>query len=280
LYIFADGPKDNIDAEGSQRIAEVRSLIRKVRWCRELEIIEASRNQGLAESICGGVGRVLERHDRVIVLEDDLETSPGFLKYMNDALELYEGEPRVFQVSGSMVRNRLWLASTGFLRVPTSWGWGTWRRAWTHYRDDANNLLLEVEQRGRQDFDLDGYSFHYEELKRNVSGELHTWAVRWYASVFLKDGLCLYPRLSLVRNHGFDGTGAHCHDDKSKYYSSLRLGKNIDVSKQALTEDHRYLKAMQSHYRYLLQLWTGTRVRDRLRKKVYRSLKRNKCEHC
>jgi GT2 family glycosyltransferase len=273
LYVFADGPKNNIDAEGLQRIAEVRTLIRQDRWCREVEIIEADRNQGLAQSICAGVSSILDTHDRVIVLEDDLETSPGFLGYMNDALELYQVEPRVFQISGFMVRNRPWVPSTGFLRVTSSWGWGTWRRAWAHYRDDADNLLREVEQKGRFPFDLDGHSFHYQELERNVRGELRTWAVRWYASVFLKDGLCLYPRQSLVRNLGFDGTGVHCHDDKSQYHSGLRLASNIDVSKQTIVEDQRYLKAMQSHYRYLLQLWTGTRVRDRLRKKVNRAIR-------
>ena len=275
LYIFADGPKDNTDAEGLQRIAEVRALVRLERWCGEVQIIEADTNQGLARNIRGGVSSVLDAHDRVIVLEDDLEVSVGFLRYMNDALELYQGEPRVFQISGFMVRNRRWAPSTGFLRVTTSWGWGTWRRAWAYYRDDADNLLREVEQRGRFKFDLDGHSFHFEELERNVRGELRTWAVRWYASVFLNDGLCLYPRLSLVRNRGFDGTGVHCHDDKSQYHSSLRMAKKIDVSRQALMEDQQYLKAMQSHYLHLLQLWTGTRVRDRLRNKVYRALKGN-----
>jgi hypothetical protein len=167
-----------------------------------------------------------------------------------------------------MVRNRPWAPSTGFLRVTTSWGWGTWRRAWAHYCDDADNLLRGVAQKGRFEFDLDGHSFHFEELERNVRGELRTWAVRWYASVFLNDGLCLYPRLSLVRNHGFDGTGMHCNDDKSYQYQKMSIARKATVVQRPLVEDPVYLGSMQKHYARLLRTWTGTRFVDRARRKL------------
>src|SRR5690606_5120794 len=37
----------------------------------------------------------------------------------------------------------------------------------------------------------------------------NSWAIRWYASVFLNNGLVLYPSKSLVENIGHDGTGVH-----------------------------------------------------------------------
>lgn len=275
LYIFSDGPKEDANDNDRQHIGKVRELIRSGSWCRTVKIIESAENRGLADSIREGVSSVLQSHDRVIVLEDDLETSRGFLTYMNDALELYADEAKVFQVSGFMVKNRPWVQPTGFLRVSTSWGWGTWRRAWRYYRDDADNLLSEVAQKGKSKFDLDGHSFHFEELERNVSGDLRTWAVRWYASVFLNDGLCLYPRRSLVRNLGFDGTGVNCHDDQTRYQQTLKLAKAISVLPQNLHEDGRYLRAMQLHYDRLLQQWTKTRFRDRLSNKIRRTLGMN-----
>ncbi|MFC1694683.1 hypothetical protein ACFL1C_00940 [Pseudomonadota bacterium] len=271
LFIFADGLQHGASVEDRQKIAEVRHLIKEKEWCFEAEIVESKTNKGLAKSICEGIDYVLEYHDRVIVLEDDLETSRSFLNYMNDALEMYEYQNRVMQVSGFMVKNRLWASQTGFLRVSTSWGWGTWRRAWNKYRSDARDLYSEILE-GKERFDLDGFSFHFEELERNVNGELNTWAVRWYASIFLNQGLCLYPKKSLVRNIGFDGSGENCHDTKSKYFNRKSLARRISVKPQVVKESDAYLAAMQRHYRGVMKEWTGTRLHDRVRNKIGRLL--------
>ena len=126
-------------------------------------------------------------------------------------MELYKDERKIFQVSGYNVKNHWWAPKTGFLRVSTSWGWATWKRAWQFHRTDSKNLLGEVQLKGQSEFDLDGYSFHFDELERNVNGDLNTWAVHWYATIFLNDGLCLYPSKTLVRNIGFDGSGVNCY---------------------------------------------------------------------
>ena len=270
LYVFADGPPDDASPETLNRINEVREIVSRHKWCGEVRIMEAESNKGLADSIINGVSLVCQEHGSAIVLEDDLETSPAFLKYMNDALKLYHDDQRVMQISGFNVQNRLWAAETGFLRVSTSWGWATWDRAWQRYSNDAAELLKAVNERGSSQFDLDGHSFHYEELEKNVRGDLKTWAVRWYASVFLNDGLCLYPRQTLVRNHGFDGTGVNCHDDKTDYHRRLKLKKNVELAKLPLVEDPQYLSSMQRHYIGLKQLWSGTRFRDRLMRKLRR----------
>jgi hypothetical protein len=267
LYIFADGPREEASAETQQGIHEVRELVRERNWCGEVEIIESSDNKGLADSIIGGVRFVTEQHGRAIILEDDLETSPGFLKYMNDALNTYANDEQVMQVSGFNVKNSRWTSETGFLRNSTSWGWATWDRAWQRYDNDATGLLERVQPR-RLEFDLDGHSFHFEELERNVTGDLKTWAVRWYASIFLSDGLCLYPRRTLVRNHGFDGTGANCHADTTDYHRQLKLANSCLVRRQAVREQPTYLKSMQQHFEHLKRLWSGTRLRDRIVRKA------------
>lgn len=268
LYIFADGPRNNAGPEMLAGIKRVREIIREQKWCGDVEIFESDINKGLARSIIDGVSLVTSRHGRVIVLEDDLETSPGFLRYMNDALNMYQNDDRVMQISGFNVRNRIWARPTGFLRVTTSWGWATWDRAWKYYDDDASSLMSRVASRGRERFDLDGHSFHFEELERNVRGELKTWAIRWYASIFLNEGLCLYPRRTLVRNLGFDGTGENCHDDVSRYHFRIRPALQISVNRETLCESTHYLQSMQRHFDYLRQLWSRTRIRDRILRRL------------
>jgi hypothetical protein len=55
---------------------------------------------GLADSIIDGVSMLAHRYGKVIVLEDDLVTSPYFLHYMNEALSIYENDDRVMHIAG------------------------------------------------------------------------------------------------------------------------------------------------------------------------------------
>jgi len=47
-------------------------------------------------------------------------------------------------------------------------------------------------------------------LEAQKKAKVDSWAIRWYLSVFIKNGLVLYPRKSLVENSGFDGSGVNC----------------------------------------------------------------------
>ena len=102
LIIFCDGPKNNASPEQLEAIKEVRSIAHAKKWCKKVIVEESEYNKGLADSIVNGVSSVVEEYGRVIVLEDDIVTSRGFLKYMNDALELYEHDDQVMHISGYM----------------------------------------------------------------------------------------------------------------------------------------------------------------------------------
>lgn len=268
LYIFADGLPKDASLEKIKSICEVRDIIRLKKWCGRVEIFESGVNRGLAASILRGVQFATKRHGRAIVLEDDLETSSGFLTYMNDALDTYEKDRRVMQVSGFNVKTKRWAPETGFLRVSTSWGWATWDRAWQFYNNDAAALLEQIRPR-REQFDLDGCSFHFEELERNVNGDLETWAVRWYASIFLNNGLCLYPRKSLVRNIGFDGTGENCKGVSSEM-TTMSKARGIAVRRVGIFESAPYLEAHKRYHLRSWREWTKSRFRDRLWHRVGR----------
>ncbi|HCP13230.1 MAG TPA: hypothetical protein DIT89_12925 [Planctomycetaceae bacterium] len=272
LTIFADGPRADASPQKLNEISEVRKLIRERQWCGKVHIRESAVNRGLAASIVAGVTEIVEQQGSVIVLEDDLETSPGFLQYMNNALTLYLDCQQVMQVCGFSFPCGWFPPQTGFLRASHPWGWATWKRAWRHYQPDAERLLALVLQGDPRRFDLDGYSFHLDELQRNADGRLQTWAVRWYASIFLRQGLCLYPGRSLVRNLGFDGTGENCHS-AAAVYERIPITDSVKVVPQAPVESPRILKSHQQHYRAELQRWTESRLVDRIRRRVRSALR-------
>lgn len=210
LYVFCDGPPPDASAELRQQIAAVRAVVRQATGFAEVTVSEAETNRGLMVSIEQGIRAVLAQHDRVIVLEDDLELSPGFLEYMNAALDAYAAEETVMSVTGYMFPVEEPPPETFFLHMISSWGWGTWRRAFVHYQPDAAALMATVRGAGRlEEFNLDGTYDFMGQLQANAKGHLRTWAVKWYATVFLRGGLTLFPGRSLVRNFGHDGSGQH-----------------------------------------------------------------------
>ena len=151
LIIYADGPKINADINDLEKVKEVRKVIRRSKWCKSVEIIESPVNLGLATSIVKGISEILKKKENVIVLEDDLLLSMGFLSYMNDALDVYKNEERVMHLAGYLLPLKVKLPETFFLNIGSCWGWATWSRAWKFINLDASDLLEKVNSSGRLD---------------------------------------------------------------------------------------------------------------------------------
>lgn len=211
LYIYADGPKENADEQTLDSISETRKLIAKQKWCKEVIIIESTLNRGLADSILKGVTETVNKYGRVIVMEDDLVTSVGFLKYMNEALDLYERSEQVMHIAAYMLPLKKRLPATLFYRQASCWGWGTWADRWKKLETDPVEIKSRLIKTGMiSETNIDGTDQYISQLNDNIEGRLKTWAILWHLSVFLNNGLCLHPGRSLVQNIGMDNSGIHC----------------------------------------------------------------------
>jgi hypothetical protein len=214
LIIFSDGPKN---PARSELVREVRNLIGGVRGFRSIQVMSRDKNLGLARSVIEGVSEVLGNNESIIVLEDDLVTSPYFLQYMNSALGLYHSASQVISIHAYIYPVRQRLPETFFIRGADCWGWATWQRGWAHFVHDGQKLLSELRQKKlTYSFDFDGAFGFTRMLQKQIEGKNDSWAIRWYASAFLKDLLTLYPGRSLVRNIGNEGSGTHSWDE-SRY---------------------------------------------------------------
>lgn len=223
LYVFCDGARTSNDAG---RVEAVRAFADGIAGFASVTVVKRERNLGLAANIIDGVTRATDEHGRVIVVEDDLQLSPHFLRYMNDGLTLYADDEAVASLHGYCYPVRRPLPETFFLRGADCWGWATWRRAWAGFRADGTALLKELVSRGlTREFDLDGSYPFTRMLRDQVAGRNDSWAIRWHASCFLADRLTLYPGRSLVHNIGNDATGTHCGatDDFTQVTSSAQV---------------------------------------------------------
>lgn len=251
LYIYADGPKENATEEQLQKIKEVRILIREKKWCREVEIIEREKNMGVDSSIITGITDIVNRFEKIIVLEDDLITSVGFLKYMNEALTLYEQDNEVMVVSGYNFPTRNNLPETFFLYGGTNpWGWGTWKRSWINFIPDSkylyNNITRLSAQRVRQ-FNFNNSFDYLGMLRHSIDSENKPYDIRWYASVFLNEGFGLWPAKSLVQNIGHDNSGIHCNATNIYYHNDL--AEFVNVKRQEVKHNEIAYKQVVRFYK-------------------------------
>ena len=207
LFIFSDAPR-----EGSNQslVEEVREIIRSVDGFKEVEIIERKSNLGLADSIIDGVSRLVKEYGKVIVFEDDLISSSYTLQYFNDALKRYQDEEKVMHIGAYMYALKDdSLPETFFYRAATSWGWATWDRAWKNFEPDIDKLIGQFDREKKHQFSIEGTMNFWKQIEEFKNGKNNSWAIRWYASIFLKRGLTLNPSQSLIHNIGHDGTGIH-----------------------------------------------------------------------
>jgi hypothetical protein len=211
VTVFCDAPKR---PEHGAAVDKVRTYVNSVGGFASVTRIFRSANMGLARSIVEGVTETLRRHDRVIVLEDDLELSRHFLRYMNDGLECYRDDAQVASIHGYWYPTDAQLPETFFLKGADCWGWATWARAWSHYEADGRTLLAQIEARGlAREIDYGGNYPHMKILKGQIAGKNDSWAIRWHLSCYLRGMLTLYPSRSLVQNSGHDASGTHCSDN-------------------------------------------------------------------
>jgi len=181
------------------------------------------------------VTEVFQHVNSVIVLEDDLVPSPYFLHYMNEALRFYKNADAVGSIHAYSYPCSSPLPDTFFLRGADCWGWGTWKNSWNLFEENGQILLDKIlKSELSYQFDLDGTYPFTQMLRNQISGRNNSWAIRWHASMFLANKLCLYPGKSLVKNIGFDGSGTHCmQTDK---FDSTESDTPITIKKIKLIE--------------------------------------------
>ncbi|RNL56867.1 glycosyltransferase [Pedobacter jejuensis] len=207
LFIFSDGAKTKQDEE---KVAEVRAIINKIDGFKSVRVIERKTNSGLANSVIAGVTQLINDYGKVIVFEDDLVTSPHTLTYFNEGLTRYANEDKVMHIGAYMYPLKHdELPETFFYRAATSWGWATWARAWKNFEPDIDTLIKQFDGKKKSAFAIDNTMNFWKQMQEFKSGKNNSWAIRWYASIFLKGGLTLNPSQSLVNNIGHDGTGVH-----------------------------------------------------------------------
>jgi FkbM family methyltransferase len=222
LFIFCDAPKDPSTPDHQHEL--VKGIIEAIDWC-ETEIFYSPANLGLARSIIGGVSLLLERHERIVVLEDDCVPADGYFDFMEQCFDRYQHDDQVMAISGYNIPITLpssYAYDVYFSCRPCSWGWGTWRNRWEKFDPQVKGYEEMAGKDALQTAFNRGGNDMFPMLAKQLSAKLDSWAIRWCYSVFVHEGVCLYPTKSLISNIGFDGSGVHC--SPTSKYDTRELG--------------------------------------------------------
>ncbi len=264
LFIYADGVKPNADKILAEKVERVRQIIRSESRFNNVHIIESPVNKGLAKSVIGGVTEVITQYNKAIILEDDLIASEFFLRFMNDALNKFESAEEVVCISGYSYPVKKNVPELYFIKGADCWGWATWKRGWNIFEEKGEPLLKAIKERQLENnFNFFGTYPYTQMLQDQINGKNDSWAIRWYASAFIKDKLTLYPGKSFIQNIGFDGTGTHSGNlrpsetafDKA-YHADFNIVIGEDTHTKRIISSYFY---QNSKTRWLRKLKTGIR---------------------
>ena len=262
LYIFVDGPRT---ASELQRVEECRVVAKLTKGFKNTILYFSESNLGLANSIMNGVSKVLKENDSVIVVEDDLEVSPNFLRFMNLGLMKYRDRIVVSAIHGYQYPIKVNFDQCVFLKGADCWGWATWIDRWSGFQPDGQKLLHQLKAKDLcKEFNLENSLKNTDLLESQITGKIDSWAIRWHASMFLQNKMGVYPPESLVLNLGLDGSGTH--EIESPLFKTQLSIQSTWIMPEDITESVEYRKELINYFKNELRLSIGKRLIRRFRK--------------
>lgn len=272
LFIFVDAPENGRRDAGSDAVRdyvmEYKDMHESDGSFQSVTVVPAQQHKGLAASVIGGVSSVIAKYGRAVVVEDDIVTSPYFLNYMNDALDYYEGDKRVWSVSGYTLPLQALESYNrdvyAFFRC-CSWGWATWEDRWNLNDWEVEDFAaFDKNFFKRRKFNRGGRDLSFQ-LDRQMLGMIDSWAIRWGYNEYKNNMLTIYPSASYVDNEGFDGSGTHFATASSNYDTTIKgkrdytftepyIDKNIAKQFRARYSEN-WFKALIKEVLYCLNLY-------------------------
>lgn len=243
IYVYVDGPRNENDViKVNQVVAEARKLTNNV--------IVSEVNKGLGPSIISGVSDIINKYGKAIILEDDLILMPGFLKYMDSALTIYESDNRIISVCGygpKIKRPKNYLGDVYLCNRSASWGWATWKDRWNTVDWNVSDWEELRKSKSMQHSFNRGGSDMYDMLKGYMEGKNRSWAIRFCYSQFKQGRYSLHPFQSLIANEGYGADATNCRQKYSRFtvelnqdLQALSLPKDLVPNKSVISQAAHY----------------------------------------
>ncbi|MCU7550101.1 glycosyltransferase [Chitinophagaceae bacterium LB-8] len=226
LIVFADGPKNQSD---KKKVALVQNYIDKIDGFKNVTVKKYTVNRGLSKSIKAGVSEVLTSYKSVIVVEDDLLTTPNFLNFMNQALQTYEYNEKINSISGytfALVPSYNYGYDNFFNLRASSWGWATWANRWSSVNWEILDCISRSSIKETKKFGTDFPSL----IQKAKSRVVDSWAIAWFYFQLKNNLYTVYPIISKVQNIGFDLDATHTLKSEKRFKTKLDESQSMNFN--------------------------------------------------
>lgn len=255
IFVFIDGPRNERDKDC---IDEVTKLAKEL----TSNVYVSDKNKGLATSIISGVTKIINQHGKAIIIEDDLILMPGFLRYMDEALDAYEYDSRIFSICGyglKIKKPKDYTHDVYLLNRSSSWGWATWKDRWDSIDWNIHDWVqLKDSKKRQQDFNQGGSDL-YGMFRDCMEGRNNSWAIRFCYNQFLQGKYSLHPFKSLVANEGYGLDATNCRQK----YSRFKIDLNDKIEKinlpQDVKPDTRIIKRSRRYHSIPMRIYSRLR---------------------
>ncbi|MEJ2452273.1 MAG: hypothetical protein P8047_16710 [Gammaproteobacteria bacterium] len=212
LYVAADAPRPDRTTE-AEKCAKTLQIFENIDWPCEIFYKINNANMGSHTTIPAAIDWFFDNEEMGIVLEDDCVPNVSFFRYCDELLEKYRYDKRVMWINGSNVGypGEIHDSSYYFSIYAISWGWASWRRAWSVYKEKFGkkkpgtisvDIIQQYVGKSLMPRLYWRYIFEYAYAIKN-------WDYRWQYAMWSSGGLACAPPVNLIRNVGFGVEAFH-----------------------------------------------------------------------
>ena len=255
IFVYVDGARNPQEQKKVNQVIDIAKSL-------TTNVFASNENKGLGPSVIHGISEIINRYGKIIVLEDDLILMPGFLTYMNQALNRYESDERIFSVCGyglRINRPKEYKGDVYLNNRSSSWGWGTWKDRWNSVDWDVKDWDQLTRNHTMQRAFNKGGSDMYGMLKDYMEGRNKSWAIRFCYSQFKNKMYSVHPFHSLVDNEGFGLEATNCKQHYSRFKIILNKSNTVLDLPDYLILNPKILKENAFYHSLLLRTYSFIR---------------------
>lgn len=276
VTFFCDGPRT---AEEKIKTNAVRTIARAAQGFASVKVVERTQNMGCAAAVIDGLKQMFAHHEKLIVIEDDILTSPYTLRFLNDGLDFYENKKTVFNISA-------WSPPAKIFPIPKEypydvyavqrfecWGWASWRDRFqnidwgvTDYEKFKESpLLRRAFNRGGEDLS--------PMLDMQMDGKINSWAIRAAYTCFKNGQVGILPVFSYSTNIGME-SGTHCTDKNSNLDNDVTKAKKKIEFIETIFCDEEMQKLFRKVYAKSILSRLTSFINPEIKKKIKHTFKK------
>nr|PZN83576.1 MAG: hypothetical protein DIU57_09895 [Pseudomonadota bacterium] len=242
LYVVSDGPRTPAD---EKLVEAIRNYVDDLSGFREVVRLYRSANLGTPASIFAAEQQIISDHGKIICMEDDNVTSTNFLSFLNQGLQHFEGDDRIFSVCGYMppvagevrCRGDYWLYPWNI-----SWGYATWKDRYDRIYPLVNEFVRLKRNGVLRRLNAAGGLYITDSLRRDYRKQRRFPDAILCTRMF-ELGMCsVVPTVSKVLNIGSDGSGVSSLKKTTKYDVELDSSNRSVFDFHCESEDSAWLR--------------------------------------